>query len=59
VASFADERREGKAFRIGNASNKRTRLGVVLLSSEDIRADQVEAYSYINRALPDAELDGS
>jgi enoyl-CoA hydratase/carnithine racemase len=29
----------------------------VLLSSEDIRADQAEANGYINRALPDAELD--
>ena len=29
----------------------------MLLSSEDIRADQAEAYGYINRALPDAELD--
>jgi enoyl-CoA hydratase/carnithine racemase len=27
------------------------------LSSEDIRAEQAEAYGYINRALPDAELD--
>ena len=24
---------------------------------EDIRADQAEAYGYINRALPDADLD--
>jgi len=29
----------------------------VLLSSEDIGADQAEAYGYINRALPDADLD--
>jgi enoyl-CoA hydratase/carnithine racemase len=29
----------------------------VLLSSEDIRGDQAEAYGYVNRALPDAELD--
>ena len=29
----------------------------VLLSSQDISADQAEAYGYINRALPDAELD--
>src|SRR5258708_39935020 len=28
-----------------------------LLSSEDIRANQAEAYGYINRALPDADLD--
>lgn len=27
------------------------------MSSEDIRGDQAEAYSYVNRALPDAELD--
>jgi enoyl-CoA hydratase/carnithine racemase len=27
------------------------------LSSEEIRADQAEAYGYINRAVPDAELD--
>jgi enoyl-CoA hydratase/carnithine racemase len=27
------------------------------LSSEDIRADQAEAYGYINRALPDNDLD--
>ena len=36
----------------------RNRAFEVLLSSEDIRADQAEAYGYINRALPDAELDG-
>jgi enoyl-CoA hydratase/carnithine racemase len=35
----------------------RNRALEVLLSSEDIRADQTEAYGYINRALPDAELD--
>jgi enoyl-CoA hydratase/carnithine racemase len=29
----------------------------VLLSSEDFSADQAQAYGYINRALPDAELD--
>src|SRR6516162_10371564 len=29
----------------------------VLLSSEDLRAEQAEAYGYINRALPDADLD--
>ncbi len=29
----------------------------VLLSSEDISADQAEAYGYVNRALPDGELD--
>ena len=29
----------------------------MLLSSEDIRADQAEAYDYINRAVPDADLD--
>lgn len=35
----------------------RNRALEVLLSSEDIRADQAEAYGYINRALPDAELE--
>jgi enoyl-CoA hydratase/carnithine racemase len=35
----------------------RNRALEVLLSSEDLRADQAEAYGYINRALPDAELD--
>jgi enoyl-CoA hydratase/carnithine racemase len=30
----------------------------VLLGAEDIRADLAERYGYINRALPDAELDG-
>jgi enoyl-CoA hydratase/carnithine racemase len=35
----------------------RNRALEVLLSSEDIRADQAEEYGYINRALPDAELD--
>ena len=34
----------------------RNRALEVLLSSEDIRAEQAEAYGYINRALPDAEL---
>jgi enoyl-CoA hydratase/carnithine racemase len=29
----------------------------VLLSSEDIDADRAEAYGYINRALPDKDLD--
>src|SRR5580693_6577127 len=33
----------------------RNRALEVLLSSEDIRAEQAEAYGYINRALPDAE----
>src|ERR1700690_3817690 len=28
-----------------------------LLSSEDIRGEQAEAYGYVNRALPDADLD--
>jgi enoyl-CoA hydratase/carnithine racemase len=27
------------------------------LSSEDIRGEQAEAYGYVNRALPDTELD--
>jgi enoyl-CoA hydratase/carnithine racemase len=35
----------------------RNRAMEVLLSSEDISGDQAEAYGYINRALPDAELD--
>src|SRR5271156_5768331 len=35
----------------------RNRALEVLLSSEDIRADKAEAYGYVNRALPDAELD--
>lgn len=35
----------------------RNRALEVLLSAEDISADQAEAYGYINRALPDAELD--
>ena len=35
----------------------RNRALEVLLSSEDIRADQAEAYGYINRALSDVELD--
>jgi enoyl-CoA hydratase/carnithine racemase len=35
----------------------RNRALEVLLSSDDLRGDQAEAYGYINRALPDAELD--
>ena len=35
----------------------RNRALEVLLSSEDVRADQAEAYGYINRALPDADLE--
>jgi enoyl-CoA hydratase/carnithine racemase len=35
----------------------RNRALEVLLSSEDIRGDQAEAYGYVNRALPDADLD--
>ena len=35
----------------------RNRALEVLLSSEDISADQAEAYGYINRALPDNDLD--
>jgi enoyl-CoA hydratase/carnithine racemase len=35
----------------------RNRAMEVLLSSEDISAEQAEAYGYVNRALPDAELD--
>src|SRR4051794_38596871 len=36
----------------------RNRALEVLLGSEDISADQAEAYGYVNRALPDADLDG-
>ena len=35
----------------------RNRALEVLLSSDDIRAEQAEAYGYINRALADADLD--
>jgi len=35
----------------------RNRALEVLLSSEDIRGEQAEAYGYVNRALADAELD--
>jgi enoyl-CoA hydratase/carnithine racemase len=35
----------------------RNRALEVLLSSEDLSADQAAAYGYINRALPDADLD--
>src|ERR1700722_4548639 len=35
----------------------RNRALEVLLSSEDIRGEQAEAYGYVNRALPDAQLD--
>ena len=35
----------------------RNRALEVLLSSEDIGADQAEAYGYVNRALPDSDLD--
>jgi enoyl-CoA hydratase/carnithine racemase len=35
----------------------RNRAMEVLLSSEDIYGDQAEAYGYVNRTLPDAELD--
>ncbi|MFM0351795.1 enoyl-CoA hydratase/isomerase family protein, partial [Paraburkholderia sp. RL17-347-BIC-D] len=33
----------------------RNRALEVLLGSEDLRADQAEAYGYVNRALPDAD----
>jgi enoyl-CoA hydratase/carnithine racemase len=36
----------------------RNRAMEVLLGSDDIRGEQAEAYGYVNRALPDAELDG-
>jgi enoyl-CoA hydratase/carnithine racemase len=35
----------------------RNRALEVLLSCDDIRGDQAEAYGYVNRALPDADLD--
>ena len=35
----------------------RNRALEVLLGSDDIRGDQAEAYGYVNRALPDSELD--
>jgi enoyl-CoA hydratase/carnithine racemase len=35
----------------------RARALEVLLSSDDIRGDLAERYGYVNRALPDAELD--
>jgi enoyl-CoA hydratase/carnithine racemase len=35
----------------------RSRALEVLLGSEDIRGDLAEAYGYVNRSLPDAELD--
>ena len=35
----------------------RNRALEVLLSSDDIRGDQAEAYGYVNRALPDADLE--
>jgi enoyl-CoA hydratase/carnithine racemase len=35
----------------------RNRALEVLLGSEDIDADRAEAYGYVNRALPDADLD--
>jgi enoyl-CoA hydratase/carnithine racemase len=35
----------------------RNRALEVLLGSEDIRGDQAEAYGYVNRSLPDLELD--
>ena len=35
----------------------RNRALEVLLGSDDIRAEQAEAYGYVNRALPDADLD--
>jgi enoyl-CoA hydratase/carnithine racemase len=35
----------------------RSRALEVLMSSEDIRGELAEAYGYVNRSLPDAELD--
>lgn len=36
----------------------RARALEVLLGAEDIRGDLAQAYGYVNRSLPDAELDG-
>jgi enoyl-CoA hydratase/carnithine racemase len=36
----------------------RSRAMEVLLGSEDIRGDLAQDYGYVNRSLPDAELDG-
>jgi enoyl-CoA hydratase/carnithine racemase len=36
----------------------RSRAMEVLLGSEDISGELAEAYGYVNRALPDTELDG-
>lgn len=36
----------------------RARALEVLLGSDDIRGEQAEAWGYVNRSLPDAELDG-
>jgi enoyl-CoA hydratase/carnithine racemase len=36
----------------------RSRALEVLMSSDDIRGELAQAYGYVNRALPDAELDG-
>jgi len=36
----------------------RARALEVLLGSDDIRGDLAEAYGYVNRSLPEAELDG-
>src|SRR5882762_11932566 len=35
----------------------RNRALEVLLGSDDVRGDQAEAYGYVNRSLPDADLD--
>ena len=35
----------------------RSRALEILLGSDDVRGDMAEAYGYVNRALPDAELD--
>ena len=36
----------------------RARALELLMSSDDIRGDLAQAYGYVNRSLPDAELDG-
>src|ERR1700722_4882770 len=46
----------GPMARLPQLIGRNRALGV-LLSSEDIRGDKAEAYGYVNRSLPDAELD--
>ena len=37
---------------------RRGRALEVLLGADDIRGDLAELYGYVNRSLPDADLDG-